>query len=52
MTIEEAAKLIISGGLVVPPTRAQREAARRQAEDRKRAIARAAGARNDLKKVR
>ncbi len=52
MTIEEAAKLIISGGLVVPPTRAQRESVLRQAEERKRAIARAAGARNDLKKVR
>lgn len=46
MTIEEAAKLVISAGLVVPPTKAEREAAARNTEARKRAIARAAGARN------
>jgi len=46
MTIEEAAKLVISAGLVVPPTKAEREAAARNTEERKRAIARAAGARN------
>ncbi len=46
MTIEEAAKLVISAGLVVPPTAAEREAAARNTEARKRAIARTAGARN------
>ena len=46
MNIEEAAKLVISAGLVVPPTKAEREAAARNTEARKRAIARAAGARN------
>lgn len=51
MSIEEAAKLVISGGLVVPPTPAERQRAQRQAEERKRAIARAAGGRNDLPKV-
>jgi len=51
MTIEEAAKLIISAGLVVPPTPEERARAQRSTEDRKRAIARAAGARNDLPKV-
>jgi uncharacterized membrane protein len=48
MTIEEAAKLVISAGLVVPPTKAEREAAARNTEARKRAIARAAGARNGV----
>ena len=51
MTIEEAAKLVISAGLVVPPTKAEREAAARNTEARKRAIARAAGARNGNSKV-
>jgi uncharacterized membrane protein len=51
MTIEEAAKLIISAGLVVPPTKAEREAAARNTEAHKRAIARAAGARNGIPKV-
>lgn len=51
MSIEEAAKLIISAGLVVPPTPEERARAQRQAEDRKRAIARAAGARGDVPKV-
>lgn len=51
MSIEEAAKLVISAGLVVPPTRAEREHAQRQTEDRKRAIARAAGAKNGVPKV-
>jgi len=46
MSIEEAAKLVISAGLVVPPTKAEREAAARNTEARKQAIARAAGARN------
>ncbi len=48
MTIEEAAKLVISAGLVVPPTKAEREAAARNTEAHKRAIARAAGARNGI----
>lgn len=51
MTIEEAAKLVISAGLVMPPTKAEREAERRRTEERKRALARAAGARNGLPKV-
>ena len=51
MTIEEAAKLVISAGLVVPPTKAEREAAARNTEDRKRAIAKAAGAKNGIPKV-
>jgi uncharacterized membrane protein len=51
MTIEEAAKLVISAGLVVPPTKAEREAAARNTEARKRAIARAAGAKNGVPKV-
>jgi uncharacterized membrane protein len=48
MTIEEAAKLVISAGLVVPPTKAEREAAARNTEARKLAIARAAGAKNGV----
>jgi uncharacterized membrane protein len=51
MTIEEAAKLVISAGLVVPPTKAEREAALRNTEARKRAIARAAGVKNGTPKV-
>ena len=51
MSIEEAAKLVISAGLVVPPTRAEHEAAARNTDTRKRAIARAAGARNSAPKV-
>jgi uncharacterized membrane protein len=51
MTIEEAAKLVISAGLVVPPTKSEREAAARNTEARKRAIARAAGAKNGTPKV-
>jgi uncharacterized membrane protein len=51
MTIEEAAKLVISAGLVVPPTRTEREAAARNTEAHKRSIARAAGARNGIPKV-
>jgi hypothetical protein len=39
---------VISAGLVVPPTKAEREAAARNTEARKRAIARAAGARNGV----
>ncbi len=34
MTVEEAAKLVISAGLVTPPTREEREAARRAAPRR------------------
>jgi len=45
MSIEEAAKLVISAGLVVPPTQAEHAAAARITETRKRAIADAAGAR-------
>jgi len=51
MTIEEAAKLVISAGLVVPPTKAEREAAARNTEARKLALARAAGAKNGVPKV-
>ncbi len=51
MTLEEAAKLVISAGLVVPPTKAEREAAARDSEARKRAIARAAGARNGTRRL-
>ena len=46
MTIEDAAKLVISAGLVVPPTKSEREAVARNTDARKRAIARAAGAKN------
>lgn len=42
MTIEEAAKLVISGGLVVPPTREELEAAARRERARKQALAAAA----------
>ena len=48
MTLEEAAKLVISAGLVVPPTKGEREAAARNSEARKRELARAAGAKNGL----
>ena len=51
MSIEEAAKLVISAGLVVPPTKAEREAAARNTEARKRAIAKAAGVKNGIPKV-
>jgi len=52
MSIEEAAKLVISAGLVVPATKGEHEAAQRQAEARRRALARAAGAKNGVSKVR
>lgn len=42
MTIEEAAKLVISGGLVVPPSREEVEAAGRRERARKQALAAAA----------
>ena len=45
MTIEEAAKLIISAGLVVPPTREEIEAATRRERARKQALAAAAAPR-------
>ena len=45
MTIEEAAKLVISGGLVVPPTRDEVEAAARRERARKQALAAAAAPR-------
>lgn len=51
MTIEEAAKLIISAGLVTPPTKEEREAAARNTEARKLALARAAGAKNGVPKI-
>jgi uncharacterized membrane protein len=51
MSIEDAAKLIISAGLVVPPTADEHARAQRQAEERKRAIARAASGKSDLPKV-
>ena len=35
MTVEEAAKLVISAGLVTPPTREEREAAARRAQSRR-----------------
>ena len=44
MTVEEAAKLVISAGLVSPPTRAEKLARERSAESRRRALARAAQA--------
>ena len=44
MTVEEAAKLVISAGLVSPPTKAEKLAAERSADSRRRALARAAGA--------
>lgn len=46
MTVEEAAKLVISAGLVVPPTKAEREAQQRKIEERKQALAAKALARN------
>ena len=45
MTIEEADKLIISAGLVVPPTREEIEAAARRERARKQALAAAAAPR-------
>ncbi|MEM1346520.1 MAG: DUF502 domain-containing protein [Pseudomonadota bacterium] len=42
MTVEEAAKLIISAGLVTPPTRAEIEAEARRTQARKAALAKAA----------
>lgn len=51
MTIEEAAKAIISAGLVVPPTPEERARSQRAADERKRAIARAAGAKSELPKL-
>lgn len=45
MTIEEAAKLVISAGLVVPPTRDEVEAAARRERARKHALAAAAAPR-------
>lgn len=39
MTVEEAAKLVISAGLVTPPTREEIEAAKRRAQARKAAVA-------------
>ncbi|HUF55369.1 MAG TPA: DUF502 domain-containing protein [Thermohalobaculum sp.] len=41
MTVEEAAKLVISAGLVSPPTKAEKLAHERSAESRRRALARA-----------
>jgi uncharacterized membrane protein len=51
MSIEEAAKLVISAGLVIPPTKSEREAAARNTEAHKLAIARAAGAKNGISKI-
>jgi len=42
MTVEEAAKLIISAGLVTPPTREELESEARKAQARKAALAQAA----------
>ncbi len=42
MTIEEAAKLVISAGLVVPATKEEVEAAARRERARKQALAAAA----------
>ena len=44
MTVEEAAKLIISAGLVTPPTKAEKLERERTADSRRRALARAAQA--------
>ena len=38
MTLEEAAKLVISAGLVTPPTKEEREAAQRKAQARRDAV--------------
>ena len=38
MTVEEAAKLVISAGLVTPPTKEEREAAQRKAQARRDAV--------------
>jgi len=46
MTVEEAAKLVISAGLVTPLTKAELEAEARKLRARKAALAKAAGARN------
>ncbi|MEM1385588.1 MAG: DUF502 domain-containing protein [Pseudomonadota bacterium] len=46
MTVEEAAKLVISAGLVTPPTKAEQKAALEQATKRKEQLARAAQGRN------
>jgi uncharacterized membrane protein len=51
MSIEDAAKAIISAGLVVPPTAEERARSQRAANERKRAIARAAGAKTELPKL-
>lgn len=51
MTLEEAAKLVISAGLVVPPTKGEREETARLSEARKRELARAAGATNGLPRI-
>ncbi|MGF1444858.1 MAG: DUF502 domain-containing protein [Pikeienuella sp.] len=45
MTVEEAAKLVISAGLVTPPTKQEIEAEARSAMARKQALAKAAGGR-------
>lgn len=46
MTVEEAAKLVISAGLVTPPTKAEREAEQLRVETRKKALAARALSRN------
>ncbi|MEM8842812.1 MAG: DUF502 domain-containing protein [Pseudomonadota bacterium] len=46
MTVEDAAKLVISAGLVVPPTKAEREEAKKLAEERRRELAEKATAKN------
>ncbi len=45
MSVEDAAKLVISAGLVTPPTKQELEAEARLAQARRQALAKAAGAR-------
>jgi uncharacterized membrane protein len=45
MTVEDAAKLVISAGLVTPPTKEELEAEAKRAQTRKAALARAAAGR-------
>ncbi|MEM7505143.1 MAG: DUF502 domain-containing protein [Pseudomonadota bacterium] len=46
MSVEDAAKLVISAGLVTPPTKAERLEEQRKAEERKKALAARAMAKN------
>ncbi|MBY8975729.1 DUF502 domain-containing protein [Rhodobacteraceae bacterium NNCM2] len=46
MSVEDAAKLVISAGLVVPPTKAEREEEKRRLEARRKELAEKATAKN------